>query len=164
MRCVSEDLRQKEKELDEMNELAANQFDVYGPWMSDCLKAIDDEKRFHKKPIGPIGRHIRCVEPRWSYAVEKHLAPIMSSFICTDVHDEKLLLGLFQRYATTYRPTITVMKHRETVHNVRGTLSRSRSGESSCRCIRSLRIDQADGRMRADRFQADRSDDSAQRL
>lgn len=126
IRCVAEELKQKEKDFDEMKKLVANQFDVYGSWMTECLKSIENEKSFHQKPIGPIGRHIRCTNSRWSYAVEKHLAPIMSSFICTDVHDEKLLLDLFSRFATNYRPTIFVMKHRDKVHDVRGTLSRIR--------------------------------------
>jgi chromosome segregation ATPase len=94
--------------------------------MTDCLKAIENENRFHKKPIGPIGRYIRCIEPRWSYAVEKHLAATMSGFICSDNHDEKILLELFSYYARDYRPTITVRKYSTVVPDISGTLERIR--------------------------------------
>lgn len=28
---------------------------IYGGWMGDCLKRIEQETRFHQRPIGPIG-------------------------------------------------------------------------------------------------------------
>jgi len=99
---------------------------VYGYWMPERLKAIENDNRFHKKPIGPIGRYIHCIEPRWSYAVEKHLAPIMSAFICSDNDDEKILLELFSRYSRGYRPMISVRKYAEQIIDVSGTLNQIR--------------------------------------
>ncbi|CAF1103411.1 unnamed protein product [Rotaria sp. Silwood1] len=124
--CIQNELKQKQHDIDELKKIEEGKTNVYGAWISDCLRAIENENRFHKKPIGPIGRHIRCIDPRWSYAVEKHLAPIMSSFICTDVHDERILLELFGFYSRGYRPTIFVMKYPERVHDVSGTLERVR--------------------------------------
>jgi chromosome segregation ATPase len=126
--CIQNELKQKQQDFDELKKIEKDKTNVYGPWMSDCLKAIENENRFHQKPIGPIGRHIRCIEPRWSYAVEKHLAPIMSAFICSDSHDEEILLGLFSYYSRGYRPTIFVRKYSERVHNVSGTLDRINGG------------------------------------
>jgi chromosome segregation ATPase len=124
--CIQNELKQKEQDFDELKKIDKDKTNVYGNWMSDCLKAIENENRFHKKPIGPLGRYIRCTDSRWSYAVEKHLAPIMSSFICTDVHDERILLELFDYYCRRYRPTIFVMKFSNQVHDVSGTLERIR--------------------------------------
>ncbi|CAF4928884.1 unnamed protein product, partial [Rotaria sp. Silwood1] len=124
--CIQNELKQKQHDIDELKKIEEGKTNVYGAWISDCLRAIENENRFHKKPIGPIGRHIRCIDPRWSYAVEKHLAPIMSSFICTDVHDERILLELFGFYSRGYRPTIFVMKYPERVHDISGTLERVR--------------------------------------
>jgi chromosome segregation ATPase len=124
--CIRNELKQKQRELDELKKIEQDKTSVYGPWMADCLKAIANENRFHQKPIGPIGRHIRCIDPRWSYAVEKHLASIMSAFICTDIHDEKILLELFSYYSRAYRPTIYVMKFTDVVHNISGTLGQVR--------------------------------------
>ena len=127
--CMKTELRQKQQDVNGLKKLEQGQTNVYGPWMADCLKAIEKETRFHRKPIGPIGRHIRCIEAHWSYAVEKHLAPIMSSFICTDVHDEKLLLDVFSHYVQGSRPTIYVMRHASRVHDISGTLDRVRRAQ-----------------------------------
>ena len=124
--CIRNEVRQKQQVADDMRKVDKDQTSAYGSWMVDCLKAIDSEKRFHRKPIGPIGRHIRCVQPHWAYAVEKHLAPIMSSFICTDEHDERLLLELFSRYSHGYRPTVFKTKYSTEPHDVSGTLQHIR--------------------------------------
>ncbi|UJR23176.1 hypothetical protein I4U23_026195 [Adineta vaga] len=124
--CIQGELKQKNQELDELKKLETDKTSVYGTWMSECLKAIQNDNRFHKKPIGPIGRYIRCIEPRWSYAVEKHLAGIMSTFICSDSHDEKILLELFTTYSTGYRPHIVCMKYCEQAPDISGTLNRIR--------------------------------------
>ena len=122
--CIQNELKRKQHDLDQLQKNKRDKTNVYGAWMGDCLKAIENDKRFHKKPIGPIGHYIRCIEAHWSYAVEKHLAPIMSAFICTDVHDEQILLELFSRCSCSYRPTIFVTKYSKKVHDVSGTLER----------------------------------------
>lgn len=48
----------------------------------------------------------------------------MSSFICTDRHDENLLIELFSLFTSNYRPTIFVHKFADHVHDISGTLER----------------------------------------
>ena len=120
--CIRNELKQKQQIADELKKGDKDQTSVYGKWMVDCLKAIESEKRFHRKPIGPLGRHIRCISPHWAYAVEKHLAPIMSSFICTDGHDERLLLDLFAQHSHGYRPTVFKTEYVTVAHDISGTL------------------------------------------
>ena len=129
--CIQNELKGKKREFEELKKIEKDKTSVYGTWMPECLEAIENDNRFHKKPIGPVGQHIRCTNPRWSYAVEKHLAPIMSAFICTDNHDEKILLELFSRYCRGYRPTIFVMKYLNEVHDISGTLERNSTSKSS---------------------------------
>ncbi|CAF1460702.1 unnamed protein product [Adineta ricciae] len=121
---IQNELRQKKQELDELEKLEKDRASAYGAWMPDCLKAIQNDNRFKKKPIGPIGRYIRCTEPRWAYAVEKHLASVMSAFICSEYHDERILLELFTTYASGYRPVIFTMKYRDRTPDISGTLER----------------------------------------
>ncbi|CAF3465727.1 unnamed protein product [Rotaria socialis] len=122
--CIQNELKQKQNDIDELKKIETDKTNIYGAWVPECLKAIERDTRYHKKPIGPIGRHIRCIEPRWSYAVEKHLAASMSSFICTDNHDEHILLELFSKYCRGYRPTIIVKRFSEELPDVSGTLER----------------------------------------
>ncbi len=121
---IKNELKQKEQELDELKKIEKDKTNVYGPWMEDCLKAIEKDNRFHRKPIGPIGKYVRCIDPRWSYAVEKHLAACMSGFICSDNDDEKILLEIFEKYTRDRRPAIDVRKYSQETHNVSGTLDR----------------------------------------
>jgi hypothetical protein len=69
-----------------------------------------------------LGRYVHCIDARWLYAVEKHLASIMSSFICTDSHDEKILIEILSSYTRETRSTIFVQAFAEHVHDVSGTL------------------------------------------
>lgn len=48
----------------------------------------------------------------------------MSSFICTDRHDENLLIELFSLFTSNHRPTISVHKFADRVHDISGTLER----------------------------------------
>jgi hypothetical protein len=68
------------------------------------------------------GRYIHCTDSHWSYAVEKHLAPIMASFICSDIDDEKILLEIFSLYSFEQSPPVFVRAHSNSVHDTSGTL------------------------------------------
>src|SRR5205807_1856803 len=61
-----------------------------------------------------------------SYAVEKHLAPIMSSFICTNNNDEKILIEILSSYSSDHRPPIYVRTYTDQVHDISGTLENTK--------------------------------------
>ncbi|CAF1187029.1 unnamed protein product [Adineta steineri] len=120
---LENEVKQKKQELNELVIIDQNQTDIYGLWMSSCLSDIQNEQRFHKKPIGPIGRYIHCTDPHWAYAVEKHLAPIMPAFICTDNHDEQILLEILASYSSDdYYPPVYVRAYSDNIPDISGTL------------------------------------------
>lgn len=45
----------------------------------------------------------------------------MSSFICTDTDDEKLLLEILSSYSSEHRPAIYVRKYSDQIHDISGT-------------------------------------------
>lgn len=47
---------QKQKDLEQLIQIDQDQVNIYAVWMSDCLKTIQNDSRFHQKPIGPIGK------------------------------------------------------------------------------------------------------------
>src|SRR5439155_741055 len=59
-------------------------------------------------------------------AVEKHLAPIMSSFICTNNNDEKILIEILSSYSSDHRPPIYVRTYTDQVHDISGTLENTK--------------------------------------
>jgi len=124
--CIQNELKQKQQQIDELKKLKHDEINIYGTWMRDCVRTIENDRRFHKKPVGPIGLYIRCNQPKWSYAVEKHLAPCMETFICSDRHDELILLDIFSKYPSNSRPRITVTKFSDKAPDVSGTLAQVR--------------------------------------
>jgi hypothetical protein len=71
------------------------------------------------------GRFIHCIDPQWSYAVEKHLSSIMPSFICTDSHDERILVEILSFYSPSGRAPIIIHAYADRVHDISGTLKRN---------------------------------------
>ena len=124
--CIQNELKLKRQEFDELKKIEKDKTNAYHSWMSDCLNDIQNDNRFNQKPIGPIGQYIRCMNAHWSYAVEKHLAPIMTAFICANLHDERILLELFSRYTRDHRPQIYTRKFSDRVPDISGTLDRVR--------------------------------------
>lgn len=122
--CIKNELKQKQNDLHDLKKIEKDKTNAYGTWMSTCLQAIESDNRFHKKPIGPIGRYVRCTDPHWAYAVEKHLSSIMAAFICSDNHDERILLDIFSKHCHGSRPTIHVTRFPETPPDVSGTLEK----------------------------------------
>ncbi|CAF3357287.1 unnamed protein product [Rotaria socialis] len=127
MDFLKDELKQRQQNLDELIKINQDRTKVYGTWMSDCLKSIQNDERFHKKPLGPIGNYVHCIDSHWSYAIEKHLASIMSSFICSDNHDEAILLEILSSYAFDCRPPIYIRAYSSKVHDISGTLKRIRA-------------------------------------
>ena len=131
--------RQKQEELEQLIQIDQDKVNIYVVWMSDCLKTIQNDPRFHKKPIGPIskgkisskpffslvihlGRYVHCINPHWSYAVEKHLGSIMPSFICSDHDDERILIEIFSLYSSDHRPPIYVYAYPDCLPDISGTV------------------------------------------
>jgi hypothetical protein len=52
---LEDELQEKQELLNESMRIDQDPTNVYGPWMSDCLKDVQNDQRFHRKPIGPIG-------------------------------------------------------------------------------------------------------------
>ncbi|UJR25752.1 hypothetical protein I4U23_007101 [Adineta vaga] len=123
---LENELREKQQDLNELIKITQDKMSVYGSWMSDCLKNIEHDQRFQKKPIGPIGCYIQCIDPHWAYAVEKHLAPIMSAFICANSNDEQILLEILSSYTSDYRSPIYVRTYSNELPDISGTLERIR--------------------------------------
>lgn len=53
---LENELIQKQQDLDQLRQIDQDKTNGYAPWMSDCLKTIQNDQRFHKQPIGPISK------------------------------------------------------------------------------------------------------------
>lgn len=70
---------------------------AFGPDMDKLLRAIQNERGFRERPVGPVGQHIVLKNPVWLNVVDKSLGAVLSSFIVTSKADQTLLQGIMQR-------------------------------------------------------------------
>ena len=70
---------------------------AYPAAMPRLLRAIQQDNEFEEKPIGPIGNHVRLLDPQWSSVLEKQLGGVLDSFIVTSKNDQIRLSGHMQR-------------------------------------------------------------------
>jgi chromosome segregation ATPase len=65
--------------------------------MPMLLRAIRQDSSFSRSPVGPIGRHVTLLEPKWSSILEASLNTTLSSFIVTSKRDMNVLSDIMQR-------------------------------------------------------------------
>ncbi|CRG83271.1 hypothetical protein PISL3812_00622 [Talaromyces islandicus] len=65
--------------------------------MPSLLKAINNEKSFARRPVGPVGHHVRLLKPEWSAVLEQSLNNTLSSFIVTSKKDMNILANIMHR-------------------------------------------------------------------
>lgn len=69
----------------------------YDHTLPQLLKAIDNERRFAQKPIGPLGKYVRLLKPEWLSILEKSFGGTLESFIVTSKKDSVILFQLRQQ-------------------------------------------------------------------
>lgn len=65
--------------------------------MPQLLRAIQQEKSFTSRPIGPVGSHVTLLKPKWSSILESSFGQTLSSFIVTTKRDQNLLSSIMGR-------------------------------------------------------------------
>ncbi|KAF1946743.1 P-loop containing nucleoside triphosphate hydrolase protein [Clathrospora elynae] len=64
--------------------------------LAGLLKAIEAEKRFREKPVGPMGHHVKLLRPEWGYILEKQSGQAMNAFVVTSKADQATLSKLMK--------------------------------------------------------------------
>ena len=91
------EIRDSEARLNTLLKDKGQQHQAYPPSMTKLLNAIRQDDTFHQKPIGPIGRHVRLLNPLWSSILEKSFGGALEAFIVTSKDDQAKLSALMQR-------------------------------------------------------------------
>ena len=84
------------------------------------LKAInsaDRQKKFHNKPVGPLGSFITVKDIKWTKAVEQCIKATMCAYACHDNHDMLLLKDIFKRTCSGRYPSIIVSMFAEKLYD-----------------------------------------------
>lgn len=97
LEAKSSEVRQCEETLRSLLRTQGQHIEVFHERMPLLLRAINDERRFRQKPVGPVGNHIRLLKPEWSSILERSMGGILSGFIVTSVDDQNILSELMRR-------------------------------------------------------------------
>lgn len=92
-----EALRGAENMLNGLRSRGSDTLSAYHTKMPMLLRAIDNERGFSSKPIGPMGMHMRLKKPQWSSIIETVFGGSLEAFIVTNHRDRTLLSGIVNR-------------------------------------------------------------------
>jgi len=109
--------------LQKLEASRTNDLRRFGTWMPALIKRIDDahqQNRFHQKPRGPVGAHIKLRDGQWALAVEKCIGPgVLCGFCVNDFHDEKVFEEIAKQVCPKQNmPNTMTSKFFDRVHNV----------------------------------------------
>ncbi|RCI11526.1 hypothetical protein L249_7482 [Ophiocordyceps polyrhachis-furcata BCC 54312] len=76
--------------------------------MAALVKAVAEDDGFGKKPVGPLGAHIRLLKPEWSGLLEKILGDALEAFVVRTKQDQTRLVGLMRRISMKRTPPIFI--------------------------------------------------------
>jgi len=62
------------------------------------MRAIEQEKRFQERPVGPMGRYVELIKPEWTHILEKSFGGSLNGFVVTSKPDQILLFELLKRF------------------------------------------------------------------
>ena len=94
---VRSEVQNAEERLNTLKRDRGQQQTAYPASMPRLLKAIQQDNEFEEKPIGPVGNHVRLLDPQWSSILEKQFGSALDSFIVTGKSDQIRLSKHMQR-------------------------------------------------------------------
>ena len=103
-REIQEQIQRKRKEVQDCEQrLNSMQRDkgqrqgAYSANMPTLITAIRQDGGFQQKPVGPIGNHVRLLNPVWSSILEKSFGTALESFVVTSKQDQSRLSDIMKR-------------------------------------------------------------------
>lgn len=99
MHTLEEQRSNQQRFIERCKAAASNRVTAFGgPEVPRILAAIARETRWHDKPVGPLGMHIRLRDRRWTSVIESVLSDPLNAFIVTNHHDRSLLAHILRQH------------------------------------------------------------------
>jgi chromosome segregation ATPase len=93
---------QRKDDLESLSRDRGQQDLAYHRELPNLLRAIQSDPSFAERPIGPLGKHVRLLKPKWSSVLEKSFGATLNSFIVTNKRDMNMLNGIMNRVRCIY--------------------------------------------------------------
>ena len=92
-----DEIRSLDNKIHHMRQSQGQWMDAYNKNLPNLLKAIEREKGFRERPVGPLGRHVRLLHSKWASVLERAFGGALNAFAVTSKHDQGLLQALMSR-------------------------------------------------------------------
>ncbi|CAG9941419.1 unnamed protein product [Clonostachys rosea f. rosea IK726] len=99
---------QAQKNIQEVKQSTGSALDGYDNKTRDLVMAIEEDNSFEHKPIGPMGAHIRLLDPEWSGILERTFGEALNAFVVRSKQDQQKLLNLMKRIRIPKPPPIYI--------------------------------------------------------
>ena len=90
-------MREGQRKLQQLQNDSGDKFAPFDNSLKSVIKAIEQEKRFKAKPIGPLAWHVRNKQPEWQSMIEQTFGGLLDNFIVTNREDQSLLSSILRR-------------------------------------------------------------------
>lgn len=84
----------------------------YGYFMPELVRQVQlavQQCRFHERPRGPLGAHVKLKDPSFALATETALGKgLLTAFCVSDSHDAGELKLIMKKVCTTFRPPMII--------------------------------------------------------
>lgn len=87
-----------QEQIRNLDRAKGNALFSYGQGIPNFLKAIDQERSWREKPIGPIGQHVKLKDRRYASCLESFFERTLNGFIVTSEQDRVLLSKLHRQH------------------------------------------------------------------
>ncbi|KAL5323388.1 hypothetical protein ACEPPN_007923 [Leptodophora sp. 'Broadleaf-Isolate-01'] len=102
LRAKTEEFNNAKSRLFSLSSNRGNRMAGFDNNMPNLLKAIQAERGFREKPVGPMGLHMQLLQPKWSNMIESTLGGALNGFIVTNKPDQMRLRDLLKRHKMAY--------------------------------------------------------------
>lgn len=93
----SEEVEKRRNFVARLQSQQGSKFSSFRPNMAQLVNAVDKETRWRKKPVGPMGLHVKLKKPDWSSIIEKTFGGVLEAFVCHNKADQTLLSQIMKR-------------------------------------------------------------------
>ena len=91
LRPKRDEIEQRQRDIEILSRDRSQQDGAFHVRMPALLRAIQTERSFAQRPVGPVGKYVRLLKPEWSSIIEKSFGQTLSSFIVTSKNDMNTL-------------------------------------------------------------------------
>ncbi|EME40173.1 hypothetical protein DOTSEDRAFT_56430 [Dothistroma septosporum NZE10] len=96
-RAAEQEVSKLQTRLDNLKREESNVYGPYHPRTAQLIREIDRETRWRKKPIGPMGVHVRNTKPEWGSVIERTLGGVLNAYCVTCKDDQTFLNKIAER-------------------------------------------------------------------